>query len=57
MQMFDSGSKAAYAYFEARGTDKMAWLNASRLLNSTWNDVTDYTSTENTTISVAGIER
>lgn len=52
--MYASGSTVAFATFNARGTDKMSWLSADRLINSSWDDVREFANSNPTTISVIG---
>ena len=37
--MYQKGSRVAYARFNASGSDKMNWMNISRLVTSSWSDV------------------
>ena len=47
----------AYATFNASGSDKMSWMNVSRLVNSSWNDVQFHGSDNLAMASLEGIYR
>ena len=55
MEMQEGGSSVAHAIFDGTSSDKMTWLNASRLLSSSWRDVKEYTATNDHTASVDGV--
>ena len=42
LEMYKQGSRVAYATFNATGSDKMGWMNISRLVNSSWMDIRSY---------------
>ena len=55
--MYKQGSRVAYARFNASGTDSMDWLNATRLIDSSWTDIQSYTSADKVMASVEGFFR
>ena len=54
MEMFSSGSSAAFAIFNATGSDKMSWMSSDRLMTSSWDNITEYISIKPVTVSVIG---
>ena len=54
IEMFDSGSRVAFAVFNATGLDKMSFMRDDRLIMSSWSDIKDYMAIKPVTISVDG---
>ena len=47
----------AYAIFNGSGSDKRSWMNVSREINSSWNDVQFHGSNSLAMASLEGIYR
>ena len=54
MEMYENGSRVAFATFDASGSDHTSWMSPERLLESSWDDVQDFTVTHSATVAVQG---
>ena len=55
MEMEDAGHAVAFAKFDASGSNKLSWMSAQRIQNSSWDDFEVYIKAKNSTVSVNGL--
>ena len=57
IELYESGSLAAYALFDAHGADRWSWFSVDRLLSSSWMDIKDYATSNTPLASVDGVHQ
>ena len=52
--MVSSDRVVAFATFNGHGSDKMSWMSKDRLIESSWEDLSDYIAEEPVVVSLQG---
>ena len=55
MEMEDAEHAVAFAKFDASGSNKLSWMSAQRIQNSSWDDFKAYIKAKKSTVSVNGL--
>ena len=55
MEMENAGHAVAFAKFDASGSNKLSWMSAQRIQNSSWDDFEAYIKAKKSTVSVNGL--